>query len=185
MINTMDRNKIIKRRRELSLDYRLKASDEILQKLTILDEYKNAESVLAYADANGEVMTDKLILTAMLAGKKVYAPLCGEDFSMDFYRIHSLDDLYPGAYGIREPAPVPQNELTESVVSDDTLIIVPGVMFDKNGNRMGYGKGYYDRYLSRMNIKHRIGIAYDFQIMDALDVKATDVPMTLIITDKD
>lgn len=182
MTNSELRQIIIKKRRQLSLEYRIEASDKILDELIGLDEYKQADRILIYADANGEVSTDKLILTSLLAGKKVYAPVCGSDYSMEFYQIFALEELYPASYGIREPLTIEELRLTEAVIDDNTLIIVPGVAFDCHSNRMGYGKGYYDRYLAKNTIRQRIALAYDFQIVDSLETKETDIPMTKILT---
>lgn len=182
MDKSVIRKEIINKRKLLPLDTRLHASDSILNKLYSLEEYKLADRILIYADSNGEVPTDKLILNSLLNGKHVYAPVCGEEYSMDFYEIFALEEMYPGSYGIREPLTIDNLRLKEADINDKTLIIVPGVAFDKHNNRMGYGKGYYDRFLSRMPIINRIALSYDFQIVDCLEVTVTDIPMTKIIT---
>lgn len=180
MSNNEIRQSIIKRRKQEDLSYRFEAAEVIINKLISTDYYSAADKILIYADASGEVPTDKLILRALLDGKEVYAPLCGEDFSMEFYRIHDLGELYPHHYGIREPLEIEYLKLNE--VTNNTIIVVPGVAFDMQGHRIGYGKGYYDRYLSRFNINHRIGFAYEYQIVDNLEINATDITMTEIIT---
>ena len=97
------RKEIINKRKQLSLEARLSMSDSIYEKVCKLSEYKNSDNVLVYADVNGEVATDKIILNALLQGKNVYAPVCLDNHSMDFYQIFAIDEMYPGKYGIREP----------------------------------------------------------------------------------
>lgn len=176
------RKELIKKRKELTTEYRIKSSDKILDKLFESEEYIKADIILVYADSNGEVATDRLILKSLLNGKRIFAPVCEDNFSMNFYEIFSLDEMYPSTYGIREPLPIENFKLSDAKITDNTLIVVPGVAFDKNNNRMGYGKGYYDRYLSRVDIKHRIGLAYKFQVVDKLEYSETDIPMTRIIS---
>jgi len=182
MGNNELRKALIEKRKGLSLQYRLEAADIIFIKLIQMDEYICADKVLLYADANGEVATDKLILFSLLEGKRVFAPVCGEDFSMEFYEIFAIDELYPGSYGIREPLPIDSLRLTESVIDEKTIIIVPGIAFDSRNSRIGYGRGFYDRYLGRNRITNRIALAYDFQIVELLETNDTDIPMTKIIT---
>ena len=175
------RKEIINKRKELSFEYKLEASKIISKKLYELEEYKKANNLLVYADASGEVLTDEIILNSMIKGKNVYAPVCGDNYSMDFYRIYSLEELTVGHYGIREPLAIEKEKLTESVIDDGIIAIVPGVVFDRKNNRMGYGRGYYDRFFAKMNIPYRIGLAYDFQIVDEIITKDTDIAMTRVI----
>lgn len=175
------RKEIIDKRKGLDFEYKSEAAELISKRLFNLEEYKKADLILTYADASGEVITDKIILRALLDGKKVYAPVCGEDFSMEFYQIYSLDELYLGHYGIREPLEIEYGKLTKEVITKNTLAIVPGVAFDKENNRMGYGRGYYDRFFARFEIPRRIGLAYDFQILEKIEVKPTDIKMTGVL----
>lgn len=178
------RKEIIEKRKNLSFAYRLESCDLILDKLVNMQEYKDAKHILVYADAHGEVMTDKIILTALLDGKSVYAPVCGEDFSMDFYHIYALEELYSGAYGVREPLAIEYEKLTESVDGSEIVALIPGVLFDKKGNRVGHGLGYYDRYFAGKDVACKIGLAYDFQVYDDLETKSHDIPMDIVLTDR-
>lgn len=183
MDNNTLRQQMIQKRLLLSSEERLRRSDLIADRVCELEEYRNADKLLIYADHNGEVATDRLIRMALLAGKEIYMPVCETGLRLEFYRVFDIDELLPGAYGIREPLRIEYLRLSDEAVNDNTLCIVPGTVFDKAGNRLGYGKGYYDRYLGRTHIKHRIGAAYDFQITDKLSLKAHDIPMTAIISD--
>ena len=175
------RKETIAKRKALSVSERLKRSDEIIGRIMATDEYKNADTILLYADCNGEVATDRLIAEALLAGKKVYAPVCLEEYKLDFYRIFAIDELQTGAYGIREPLKIEYLKLNEGDITDRTICITPGVVFDRCGHRLGYGKGYYDRFFSTVNIKHRIAPCFDFQITENITPNETDIPMTMII----
>ncbi|MBP9996592.1 MAG: 5-formyltetrahydrofolate cyclo-ligase [Lachnospiraceae bacterium] len=175
------RKEIINKRKQLSLEARLSMSDTIYEKVCQLSEYKNSDNVLVYADVNGEVATDKIILNALLQGKNVYAPVCLDNHSMDFYQIFAIDEMYPGKYGIREPLQIDNLVFSKSKITANTICIVPGVLFDNCGNRVGYGAGYYDRYFDRMKIKNRIAICYDFQIVDTIKCSPHDITMTKVI----
>jgi len=178
------RKEIIKKRMELDSSERLHRSDIIADKLIRTDEYREAKKILVYADASGEVATDRIINKSLLEGKRVYAPVVLNEADMDFYEIFSLDELYPGSFGIREPLTIENLKYSGESNDSDTLMIVPGVAFDRNNNRMGYGRGFYDRYLARVAVNKRVALAYDFQIVDSIIPKETDVPVTGIITDK-
>lgn len=178
------RSEIINKRRELSTEERIRLSDIITEKVRGLNEYKKADKVLVYADNNGEVATDKLINISLLEGKKVYAPVSLQNFELDFYRVFALDEMEPAAYGIREPLKIEYLKLNDNDVTPDTICITPGTVFDRKCNRMGYGKGYYDRFFARMKIENRIGLAFELQMTDRIDKKESDIPMTAVVTEE-
>lgn len=177
----ISRTDIIKTRKNMPVESRMAASDIIYDKIISNDDFITADNILIYADCNGEVMTDKIINTALLQGKAVFCPVSLPAFNLAFYRIFSMNDLLPGMYGIREPLQLDNLELTDDMITERTLCIVPGVIFDMSGNRMGYGKGYYDRFFAKHNIQKRIGIAYDFQIVQEIPAKEHDIKMTEVI----
>lgn len=177
------RKEKIRLRRELSAEERIRRSDIITDKVVATEEYKNASTVLVYADYNGEVATDRLISRALLDGKKVYAPVCEPDFKLSFYRIFTVDELMISTYGIREPLKIEYLKLDTAKTDDDCVCITPGSVFDRDGHRLGYGKGYYDRFFSETDISHRIGICFDFQIVDHITPNDNDIAMTRVISD--
>lgn len=185
MYNDALRKDIIAKRRQLDVTDRLKLSDMIAKRLFATKEYMDSDTVLIYADLNGEVATDRIINRCLLDGKAVYAPVCGKDSDLSFYRIFALDEMEPGAYGIREPLSIEYLKLVEKDISPRSICITPGTVFDRQCNRCGYGKGYYDRFFADTFINNRIGLAYDFQITDQLKIKDTDIPMTVIITENE
>jgi len=156
----------------------------IFNKIMTDSIYINADTVMAYVDFNNEVSTREFIQNAIKEGKKVALPLISPDRSHISARIiSSLEtDLVPGVFGILEPIP----EKTKPVPVDNIdLIIVPGLAFDVKKYRLGYGKGYYDHFLAS-GLRHkcaRIGVAYDFQVVEELPVESHDVPLDMIFTE--
>lgn len=179
----MDKSDILHKRKNLDPTLRLQLSDQIADKVTALPEYKDSDTVLIYADYNGEVATDKLICRALLDSKSVYMPVSNPDYTLDFYRVYAIDELVSGAYGIREPLRIEYLKFNKELPHDDCICITPGSVFDVNCNRMGYGKGFYDRFFAQCNIPNRIGIAFELQITDRIDANEYDIPMTAIVTE--
>lgn len=155
-------------------------SRTLAQKLFQTRQYREAKSLFAYLSFNQEVRTALIIRRAWEDGKRVAVPkVCGEE--MRFIWIDSFDDLSPdGAYGIPEPA-------GDGPVADDgeALVLMPGLAFDAQGRRVGYGGGYYDRYLSAHPGHPTVALCYDFQHLDALEVESHDIPAGLVIVDFD
>ncbi|MBR6698183.1 MAG: 5-formyltetrahydrofolate cyclo-ligase [Lachnospiraceae bacterium] len=151
-------------------------SSKITESLLALDVYKNSKDVLVYVNYNQEVSTTDIIDDALKSGKNVYVPKIFEN-AMEFIRISSRNELLKGAYGILEP-------VTDEYQSPMTgLMILPGMAFDKNMHRIGYGGGYYDRYLARQNTLYKLALAYDFQVLDEIVYDEYDKTMDMIITD--
>ncbi len=178
------RKEFIEKRSSLLAEEQAKAGDNIYSRVLKQPEFFNADKILLYAEAKGEAPVEKLLLKALLLGKRVYAPVCIDKEHMEFYEIYSKDELYPASFGLREPLTIEYLKLNKSDISKNTLALVPGVAFDKKLNRMGYGRGYYDRFFEEFEIPYRIGIAYEFQVLEEIKAKATDVAMTKIITDR-
>lgn len=154
-------------------------SKVIFQKVIKSDAYQNADLVLAYIDAKGEVKTKALIEHAWSQKKKVAVPKV-HGVIMEFYIIESYDDLESGCFGLQEPKESCQR-ITE--LPDNTLVIMPGVAFDNKGNRIGYGKGYYDKYFSKYPDVYKIAVAYAFQIVPDAYADIHDVKAELILTE--
>ena len=108
-------------------------------------QYKNADVILCYVSTPLEVDTHYFIKKALEDGKKVAVPKCRpENVSMDFYFINGFDDLEKGTFGVLEPI----ESKCEIFQGENSICIVPGLCFDHSGYRLGYGKGYYDRFLT-------------------------------------
>ena len=169
--------------KRLSMEPLLKSSydKKICNKLLNLWTVRDSETILCYVSTSIEVDTLSFIKSLLSSGKKVAVPRCeGEKSNMNFYYINSLDELSAGSFGVLEPKPDEKKMVTDTVGS---VCIVPAFMFDKSGYRLGYGKGYYDRYLSRYN-GVAIGICYDENITDELFRGKYDRAVDFVLTER-
>jgi len=159
-------------------------SREITRKLLKLAEFKACRNILFFLSLPGEVQTDEMIQKALDLGKKVYVPLVdAKRRRLKVSEISSLDiEFEEKRFGIREPG------LSHiKVVSPEALdfVLVPGVAFDKKGGRIGYGAGYYDKFLKEVSGQAvPVGVAYDFQVLDSIPQTQFDVPVQMILTEK-
>lgn len=168
-------------RRSMSPEKKKLLDRKIKNKLLNLWAVREAESVLCYVSTEIEVDTREFINALLKTGKRVAVPKCeGEKSNMNFYYINSLSELSSGSFGVDEPDSVKENAVN---TTENTVCIVPAFMFDKNGYRLGYGKGYYDRYLSHYN-GTAIGICYDENLKDELFHGKYDRHVDMVITDK-
>ena len=151
-------------------------SRTIAERVTALPEFKESSRILAYADYNHEVMTGFIIEAAWKAGKEVAVPkVVGQD--MVFYKLTDFSQLEKGYFGIPEPA------RGEIVQWEEAAMIMPGVAFDRDNHRVGYGGGFYDRFLEKHPEIRRIAVAFDFQILDQVPVEPTDISPEVIVTE--
>lgn len=141
------------------------------------DYYKNFDVIYTYVSYNHEVVTDDIIKRAWKDGKKVAVPKVFGD-NMAFCYIESFADLAPGYNGIMEP-------VSEKIAYDDkVLMLTPGLAFDRNFNRIGYGKGYYDKFLDRNMCEKffKVALCYEFQLVDEIECEEHDEKVQVIIT---
>ena len=185
-VRNMDRKKeirakILKMRQALPKEEVREKSLRIMRRIEETETFKNADNLLAYIDFRGEVATGTLIEKAWELGKKVYVPrVAGKE--MEFYRIYSFEDLEKGAYGILEPKK--ECPVYEAGEGQTTLAILPGSVFDEKKNRVGYGGGFYDRFLENLRKDAvTIGIAFDLQIFDEVPKEAHDAQLDYIVTE--
>ncbi len=149
----------------------------ILNKLFETEQYKKAECIYCYIDYNNEVKTKPLIRKALKDGKRVAAPRISGS-TMEFYYISGYSDLKEGSFGIMEPY---NCELAKET---DALMIMPGVAFDRENHRIGFGRGYYDRYLERENTHYKIALAYHFQIFEQVPYEPHDICPDMVISNR-
>ena len=174
------RKEILKRLETQDLRIKAKKDKIIKEKLLALEEFKEAKAVAFYVSLKSEADTEALIDEALAMGKCVVVPVIVKD-DLKFVEIKSRKaELAEGPCGILQPAegvlrPFPNERID--------LIVVPGVAFTKEGARLGRGKGFYDRFLKSLpgRIK-RIGLAYDFQIIEDLPVTPHDLPVDTVLT---
>lgn len=166
------RNKYLNVRKNIKNKKEL--DDKIFNQVINLKEYKESKMILTYVSLKDEVDTFKLIEYSLKIGKKVAVPKCEEEI-IKFYYISSLNDLKEGKFNLLEP-------ITNKLVTDfkNSICIVPGVAFDKANNRIGYGKGYYDRFLQNYN-DIKIGLTYRECICEKIDNESTDIKMVKVI----
>lgn len=155
---------------------------KIKNKLLNLWAIRGCDKILCYVSTEIEVDTREFIEALLQMGKRVAVPRCeGERSNMNFYYINSLEELVTGSFGVMEPDPA------NCVMVGDTnnaVCIVPAFMFDKSGYRLGYGKGYYDRYLSRYN-GTTIGICYAENLKDELFHGKYDRAVDMVVTERE
>jgi len=174
------RKEIKEKRRKQSKEENRKKSKEIKERLFRLKEYRDAKTVLFYVSYNGEAFTHEIIKEA-LGNKKVVVPISNkEDKTLSLSVLGSWDDLELGSYDIFEPK---KECIREISVDKIDLIIVPGVAFDLSGNRMGHGKGYYDKLLGKTKAI-TVGLAFKFQLVENIPTELHDKPVDIIITEK-
>lgn len=170
------RKEVFARRAKWS-DEQVEANSRIIaEKIIQTSQFQEASQIYAYIDYNHEVSTRGIIEAAWKTGKQVAVPkVVGKD--LIFYELRSFDQLEEGYYGILEPAS------GEIVDWEKPLMIMPGVAFDSARHRVGYGGGFYDRFLEVHKIP-TIAIAFDFQIMNEVPVEPTDILPDVVITEQ-
>lgn len=174
------RQALLEKRRQLEPQFVLDASREVARRLFSLDEFLLAERMGLYAAFKNEVETASIFQKAHGMRKELFYPAVdSQREAISFYRVRHLEDLSPGYCGILEP------EKRHSLTNINYLncILIPGVAFDLRGNRLGLGKGYYDRLLSGFKGK-RLALAYDFQIVDWLPSSARDERVDILVTEE-
>lgn len=152
---------------------------EILRNFTASEVFQEADTLLLFIAYGSEPDTLGILRAAWNDGKKTAVPKCGENGSMEFRLIRSLEELSPGAYGIPEPTTTEQPLLTEK-----TLCLVPGIAFTYEGCRMGQGGGYYDRFLEKHGSLQTVGICYSCLMQQELPCEAHDRRVQAVVTEK-
>ncbi len=175
------RQRILSQRLALSLSQVQEFSSAIHERLFGLKVYAEANTIMCYMPYRQEVNTEAFVEHALKSGKRVCLPVVVRDKRhMLACRIdHPLDNLRPDTYGILSPCHSKDGEVKPG---DIQLILVPGIAFDERGYRLGYGGGYYDRFLSQTHAAVTVGLAYEFQLLDELPVASHDLKLNLIVT---
>lgn len=184
------RENLLKKRLSLSQKKACFFSEKITEKLLDLPHFKKAKNILIYHPTKNEVKA------TLELHRRIFAPLnpntqkianktfaliriCPKTNRINLHKICDLNELKTGKFNIKEP---PSHHPRISLNKID-LIILPGIAFDKAGNRLGYGKGYFDRLLKKTKA-YKIGLAYDFQIVENIPAETHDQKVDLIVTDK-
>lgn len=170
-----------KRNRLQKIDVLTKSS-QIKKRVFNLKEFKQAKTVLFYVSYDNEVYTHDMIKESMLMEKQVVVPKSDTtNNTLLLSVITDWDDLEQGAYNILEPK---KQSIKKIDVESMDLILVPGVVFDIHGNRIGHGKGYYDRLLKILHPVPSIGLAFEFQIVKNIETEEHDERIDIIVTEE-
>lgn len=159
-------------------------SRRITARLLALEAYQAATTVLYYVDVRDEVRTRPILAAAVHSDKRIVVPYCVED-QLRLLSLDSMDEMVAGAYGILEPREELRSLPEKQVAAEQLdLVLVPGLAFDRQGGRIGYGKGYYDRLLAAARRDTLlIALAYDCQIFDAIPMQPHDIYMDAVLTE--
>lgn len=174
------RQAILARRRDLSCTEARESARAVQMAFIASAEFRKAGIIGLYAPIHNEVETAEVFAEALKLSKIViYPAVRGE--KLEFRRVSSPGMLRKGAYGIQEPdESCPLHDPGEA-----DSIVIPGIVFDLTGRRIGYGKGYYDRTLHQLEGRKKlVGFCYDFQLVEAIAGEPHDVRMDMLITDK-
>lgn len=171
------RAEYLKKRQEMSHQVALDLSQAIQNRILKNPVWKNAKSLALYSSIRNEVDTKLLFLKALEEGKEVYFPRVEEGIC--FYQVNDPADLQKGAWGIMEPKD--SCFLLKEITGLD-LVVVPGVIFDKKGYRLGYGRGFYDRFLGEHSISS-LALAYSLQVVDDLPHQEWDKKVSMLGTE--
>lgn len=145
-----------------------------------LEQFNKAQALALYAPIRGEVDTAEIQHAALAAGKCLCYPRIDQEH-LGFFQVKCAAELVLGHFGILEPGPASR----ELAPEDLDLILLPGVAFDRRGFRLGYGRGFYDRFLTKSQFSGvKVGFGYNFQLLDCLPVERHDQPMDLLVTNQ-
>ncbi len=169
------RKKLLLRRKELTNNYITNSSEKIFKKLEELELFRNINNIFVYIDFNNEVATKNFILKH-IKKKNIFVPKIVNN-EMKLIKISSLENLQLSNFNILEP-----KENNFSLEKMD-LVITPAITFDKFGYRLGYGKGYYDKYFATENFKTKIGICFEKMLQEKLPTENHDKKVDILITE--
>lgn len=175
-MNKQELRRAIRERKRAMTEAEIQSRSEILaEKFAASDAYKAAKTIYGYLPYNQEVRTVPMLQRALDEGKRVAVPkVYGDD--MKFIYLDDLTQVAKGYAGIPEPiadAPVAQDETA--------LVLMPGLAFDRQGHRIGYGGGFYDKFLAREPHHPTLALCYDFQVQEALQTEEFDIPVDTVI----
>jgi len=180
----MIRKEVCLKRKLLPTDKKNKYSQNIFEKLRTIDEYFHSKNIMFYVATKYEVQTENMIKESIKGAKNIFIPIMNNttinlvpSLLIDFDK-----ELEKNKQGILEPKKEFQRISCPEKID---LIILPGIAFDTEGNRLGRGKGYYDRFLERANVfSPKIALAFECQIIEKIPVDDKDIPVDTIITEK-
>lgn len=182
------RTQSLTRRDGLEASYRREADYKIYQALTAMECYQMAKLILIYMSYKSEVDTKRILEHALSSGKQAAVPkVLDKSGIMEFYLITSAKELIKGYQGILEPDIKKSPQINIASYSGEILMLMPGIAFDTRCNRIGYGGGFYDRYLNKYKNSHMhtVALSYNVQIVDNIGADLLDVRPDKVLTETD
>lgn len=179
------RSDMLKKRKSLSQVALLEKSSSISELLFSTEQYKNSRYIMCYIDFRNEVKTEEIIRTALKDSKNIIIPISVvKTRQLILSQLYDFDkELEAGTYGILEPKKEYIREVKPELID---LVIMPGVTFDRRGYRIGYGGGYYDRFLAGIHKSvPKIALAFDLQMVPHVKKGRYDIPVDYIITESE
>ncbi|MFN3134491.1 MAG: 5-formyltetrahydrofolate cyclo-ligase [Candidatus Kryptonium sp.] len=173
------REKVLSIRNSLSPEEVKGRSRLIFQNLKTLPIFNTAKIIHTYVSSKkNEVETIEIINYLFSVGKRVVVPVIDKDRKVILHsELKSISELKKSTFGILEP-----EQIKEVSLSEIDLVLVPAIAVDRSGNRVGFGGGYYDKFLSQINCP-KVALVYDFQVVDKIEVSPNDVPVDFIVTE--
>lgn len=173
------RKEALAKRKEMPAEERKEKSRRITEHILQSEVYQKAKSVFSFVSMGTEAETRGILKQAWKDGKIVAVPKMRQGREMVFLKIESLADLKEGRFGVMEPF-----DREERVPEEGDLFLVPGALFDRNKNRIGYGGGFYDTYFEKHQGYRKIGLAFSEQISEtAIPTEVNDIPLDDIVTE--
>ena len=175
----MDKNELRRairaRKRAMTEEEIVSRSEKLAEAFLTSDAYKNAKTIYGYLPYNQEVRTVPMLEQALRDGKRVAVPKCYGD-EMRFIFLEDLTKVEKGYANIPEP-------IEDGPIADDetALVLMPGLAFDPQGHRIGYGGGFYDKFLSAEPNHPTLALCYEFQMLPHLETEAHDIPVDYVL----
>ena len=169
------RKQIREKKRAMTPEEITAASEKLTANFLATDLYRQAKTIYGYLPYNQEVRTVAMLEQAILDGKRVAVPKCYGD-EMRFIWLDDLTQVAPGYANIPEP-------IADEPIADDpsALVLMPGLAFDPQGHRIGYGGGFYDKFLAAEPNHPTLALCYDFQMLDHLETEEHDIPVDTVL----
>ena len=170
------RKKFISERNSLASDYRNSSTNTIFATLEEQNFFESSEKIFIYVGFGSEITTETFI-KKWINKKQIFVPKI-ENGKMNLIRLKSWDELAPGHFGVLEPT---SSDYYEGKID---LVVTPSIVFDNNGYRLGYGKGYYDKYFSSREYDISVGLSYHKLLQDNVPKEDHDIKVDVIITEE-
>ena len=170
------RKKFISKRNSLASDYRNSSTNTIFATLEEQNFFESSEKIFIYVGFGSEITTETFIKKC-INKKQIFVPKI-ENGKMNLIRLKSWDELAPGHFGVLEPT---SSDYYEGKID---LVVTPSIVFDNNGYRLGYGKGYYDKYFSSREYDISVGLSYHKLLQDNVPKEDHDIKVDVIITEE-